>query len=103
MRRTGKLYTLTLVSALLSVVANILIMFWNDNTPQWHLWLDIVPQGFGMASVITSTLIVSLTLSLARSLSTSISCSCVYLGNTGYDSGSHQRRPGGRHWDHVSI
>lgn len=62
MRRTGKLYTLTLVSALLSVLANILVTLWNNRTPQWHLWLDIVPQGFGMASVITSTLIVSLVL-----------------------------------------
>lgn len=63
MRRTGKLYTLTLVSALLSVLANILVTLWNNDTPQWHLWLDIVPQGFGMASLITSTLIVSMGLS----------------------------------------
>ncbi|KAJ7742429.1 vacuolar amino acid permease [Mycena maculata] len=57
MRRTGKLYTLTLAAAALSVCANILVIFWNENTSSWHLWLDIVPQGFGMASFITSTLI----------------------------------------------
>ncbi|KAF8268308.1 major facilitator superfamily domain-containing protein [Lactarius quietus] len=45
MRRTGKLYTLTL------------IVMWNEKSSQWHLWVDIVPQGFGMASLITSTLI----------------------------------------------
>jgi MFS family permease len=30
---------------------------WNENTSPWHLWLDIVFQGFGMASLITTTLI----------------------------------------------
>ena len=59
MRRTGKLYTLTLASAGLSVLANILVATWNDRTSTFHLWYDIVPQGFGMASLITSTLIVS--------------------------------------------
>lgn len=58
MRRTGKLYTLTLVSAALAVYSSTQIAMWNENSPQWHLWVDIVPQGFGMASVITSTLIV---------------------------------------------
>src|SRR6266404_4486313 len=58
MRRTGKLYTLTLVSAALAVYSSIQIAMWNGDSSQWHLWVDIVPQGFGMASVITSTLIV---------------------------------------------
>ncbi|KAH9007070.1 vacuolar amino acid permease [Lactarius hatsudake] len=57
MRRTGKLYTLTLVSAALAVWSSIQIAMWSENSSQWHLWVDIVPQGFGMASVITSTLI----------------------------------------------
>ncbi|OSC99177.1 MFS general substrate transporter [Trametes coccinea BRFM310] len=57
MRRTGKLYTLTLCSCLMTVVAASLVALWNDNSATWHLWLDIVPQGFGMASVITTTLI----------------------------------------------
>jgi len=57
MRRTGKLYILTSVSALLTVLASVLIIFWNENSSPFHLWVDIVPQGFGMASFITSTLI----------------------------------------------
>ncbi|KAI0370270.1 vacuolar amino acid permease [Pilatotrama ljubarskyi] len=57
MRRTGKLYSLTLCSCLLTVVAATLVAMWNDNSATWHLWFDIVPQGFGMASVITTTLI----------------------------------------------
>ncbi|KAG1753863.1 vacuolar amino acid permease [Suillus paluster] len=57
MRRTGKLYHLTLASAALTILASILAALWNDNTSKYHLWLDIIPQGFGMASLITSTLI----------------------------------------------
>jgi len=57
MRRTGKLYTLTLVSSLMTIMAGILLCFWNDKSSPIHLWIDIVPQGFGMASFITTTLI----------------------------------------------
>ncbi|KAJ7638652.1 vacuolar amino acid permease [Roridomyces roridus] len=57
MRRTGKLYTLTVAAAISSLVANCLVIFWNENSSAWHLWFDIVPQGFGMASFITTTLI----------------------------------------------
>ncbi|KAH7887923.1 vacuolar amino acid permease [Phlebopus sp. FC_14] len=57
MRRTGKLYNLTLASAALTVLASVLVALWNDETSTFHLWFDIVPQGLGMASLITSTLI----------------------------------------------
>jgi len=57
MRRTGKLYTLTLISSLLTVLASILMISWNKNSSPFHLWMDIVPQGLGMASFITTTLI----------------------------------------------
>ncbi|KZV75457.1 vacuolar amino acid permease [Peniophora sp. CONT] len=57
MRHTGKLYWLTVFSALLATSATVLITQWSDNTATWHLWLDIMPQGLGMASLITSTLI----------------------------------------------
>ncbi|KAI0269230.1 vacuolar amino acid permease [Gloeopeniophorella convolvens] len=57
MRRTGKLYSLTLLSALCAVCATVMVAMWNEHSPQWHLWLDVVPQGFGMASLITTTLI----------------------------------------------
>ncbi|THV03269.1 vacuolar amino acid permease [Dendrothele bispora CBS 962.96] len=57
MRRTGKLYNLTIASSLLANFASLLVVFWNNNTTAFHLWFDIVPQGFGMASLITSTLI----------------------------------------------
>ncbi|KAG1791362.1 vacuolar amino acid permease [Suillus plorans] len=57
MRRTGKLYHLTLASVGLTVIASICLALWDDNTSQYHLWLDVLPQGFGMASLITTTLI----------------------------------------------
>ncbi|KAK7470835.1 hypothetical protein VKT23_002252 [Stygiomarasmius scandens] len=57
MRRTGKLYNLTIASSLLANIASLLVIFWNDNTSTLHLWVDIVPQGFGMAGLITTTLI----------------------------------------------
>ena len=59
MRKTGKLYFLTIGTVAAATTATISICFWNEHTSAWHLWLDIVPQGFGMASLITTTLIVS--------------------------------------------
>ena len=66
MRRTGKLYGLTLLSAMCTLYAGIMVAMWNDNSSQWHLWSDLIPQGFGMASVITSTLIVGISRSRHR-------------------------------------
>lgn len=57
MRRTGQLYTLTLVSSSLTIFASTLVCLWGPDTSAFHLWLDLFPQGFGMASFITSTLI----------------------------------------------
>jgi hypothetical protein len=59
MRRTGKLYSLTLVSVSLGIVASVSVSLWNFNTSEFHLWLDLIPHGFGIASMITTTLIVS--------------------------------------------
>ncbi len=64
MRRTGKLYGLTLLSAMCTLYASSMVAMWNDNSSQWHLWSDLIPQGFGMASVITTTLIVGTLLCL---------------------------------------
>jgi len=58
MRRTGKLYTLTMVSSLLTVLASFLLILWSKNSSPIHLWVDIVPQSFGLASLVTCTLIV---------------------------------------------
>ena len=91
MRRTGKLYTLTLVSVLMTVVASLLVVQWRDASATWHLWLDIVPQGFGMASLITSTLIVSIygVFSARRIANREFA---------GHDRRRHQRGCGRGHW-----
>lgn len=60
MRKTGKLYTLTLASSALTIFASAMVALWNENSAPLHLWLDLFPQGFGMASLITTTLIVRL-------------------------------------------
>ncbi|KAG8869819.1 hypothetical protein FRC20_000814 [Serendipita sp. 405] len=58
MRHTGKYYWLTLGSTFLSLVATILIARWDQVGPsQIHSWIDIVPNGLGFASTLTSTLI----------------------------------------------
>ena len=52
---------LTVVSAILMFSANMRISFWDErHTSNFELWFDIVPNGFGSAAIITSTLIVSL-------------------------------------------
>lgn len=78
MRRTGRLYTLTLVSCFMTVIAASMLVFWNGDTAWWHLWFDIVPQGLGMASVITTTLIVSIRTCRAGRWSALIG---IFLGN----------------------
>ncbi|KIK08399.1 hypothetical protein K443DRAFT_1497 [Laccaria amethystina LaAM-08-1] len=57
MRRTGKLYGLTLISSMLTIIASILASLWDEKSSAFHLWVDLIPHGFGMASFITTTLI----------------------------------------------
>ncbi len=61
MRKTGKLYILTLMSSLMMIIASLLVAFWNEKTSAIHYWFDLVPHAFGMASLITTTLIVRTT------------------------------------------
>ena len=42
----------------MAISASVLASFWNENTSALHLWIDLIPQGFGIASFITTTLIV---------------------------------------------
>jgi hypothetical protein len=95
MRRTGRLYTLTLVSASLSIVSAVYIFLWDPNTSEFHLWLDLVPCGSGVASMITSTLIVSPTPGTFRFLTLVII--------TGHDRECVKGGCRGRHRDHVSF
>jgi len=57
MRRTGKLYSLTLLSSFMMIIASVFIACWSDHTSTFHFWADLVPHGLGMSSLITTTLI----------------------------------------------
>jgi len=56
-RRTGKFFKITLVSAMFAVLASILVALWNDKTSAFDLWLDIMPQGFSTGIFMNSTVI----------------------------------------------
>jgi len=56
-RRTGKFFKITLVSAALAILASILVALWDDKTSVLDLWLDIAPQGFSIGSFANSTVI----------------------------------------------
>lgn len=100
MRRTGKLHTLTVISAGLSILANVLISFWNERTGWFHLWFDIVPQAFGMASLITTTLIVSYRYRFRSRKRQWLDADSSILG---YDSECEKGRYGGGHWQYVPL
>ncbi|KAG8955270.1 hypothetical protein FRC03_011230 [Tulasnella sp. 419] len=57
MRKTGRYYYLCLGSAVLSVITSVLMIRWNPSSAAWHMWIDILPNGLGISSLITSTLI----------------------------------------------
>jgi hypothetical protein len=60
MRRTGKYWSVILISASLSVFSMSLISRWDKGSlSEFELWFDIVPNALGYASLLTSTLIVS--------------------------------------------
>jgi hypothetical protein len=58
--RTGKVYLLTLTSMSHCVIAGISLSLWNFNTSALHLWMDLIPYGFGIAVMTTTTPIVSI-------------------------------------------
>jgi hypothetical protein len=71
-----------------ALYASIMVAMWNDNSSKWHLWTDLIPQGFGMASVITTTLIVGISPSLhglSYSLLLGSHCMCFQSGRSSGD------------------
>jgi len=56
-RKTGRYWWLITTSAALAAFSSLLVAMWCDGTGSIELWFDIVPSGFGIASVITATLI----------------------------------------------
>ncbi|KAF8209329.1 MFS general substrate transporter [Mycena galopus ATCC 62051] len=57
MRKTGRYWTFQAISSLGLVTANLILVSWNPDTPEWLLYLTLAPSGFGFASVLTTTLL----------------------------------------------
>ncbi|KAG7528342.1 hypothetical protein FFLO_06219 [Filobasidium floriforme] len=57
MRATGKYWWMTSFMAGLAVVSSLAMTQFTVDSPDWLLWIAIVPNGFGVSGVITSTLI----------------------------------------------
>ncbi|KAG8809966.1 hypothetical protein FRC17_003150 [Serendipita sp. 399] len=56
MRHTGRYYWLTVGSTALILITTILLAQWDEkDLPSIHSWLDIVPNGLGVSSTISST------------------------------------------------
>lgn len=57
MRATGKYWWMTVFMACLGLASSLIMTTFTTKTPDWLLWIGIVPSGFGMSGVVTSTLI----------------------------------------------
>ncbi|KAE8265518.1 hypothetical protein A4X09_0g6625 [Tilletia walkeri] len=60
MRKTGRFYWFNLVNAVLLTVASVCISGFDVDTPKWWTYVAIVPSGFGIAAVLTCTLIAAM-------------------------------------------
>ncbi|KAJ7700702.1 MFS general substrate transporter [Mycena rosella] len=57
MRKTGRYWQLQAVACLCIVSANLTLASWNADTPEWILYLTLMPSGFGFAATLTTTLL----------------------------------------------
>jgi hypothetical protein len=57
MRATGKYWWMTAFMALLALLSSLAMTQLRQDSPEWFLWIAIIPNGFGVSGLITSTLI----------------------------------------------
>jgi len=57
MRTTGRYWWMTVFMAGLTVISSFAMTRFKVDSPEWLLWIAIIPNGFGASGVITSTLI----------------------------------------------
>ncbi|KAJ7176127.1 MFS general substrate transporter [Mycena crocata] len=57
MRRTGRYWRLQALAGLSIVAANFILASWNANTPEWVLYIALMPSGLGFATTLTTTLL----------------------------------------------
>ena len=56
-RRTGRYWGLTVGSAGLIVISQVLLCTWTDTSPAWITWVAQMPSGLGYAGVLTASLV----------------------------------------------
>jgi len=61
MRRTGKYWWASVISASIIVLSSALLLTWQIDSPEWITWVAQVPSGFGYAGVLTSSLVALMT------------------------------------------
>ena len=61
MRRTGKYWWVTVISAVIMVVSSAMLVTWDTKSPAWITWVAQTPSGFGYAGVLTSSLVALMT------------------------------------------
>ncbi|KAJ7290214.1 MFS general substrate transporter [Mycena rebaudengoi] len=57
MRKTGHYWTLQAFAGLCIITANFTLASWDENTPEWVLYVTLMPSGYGFATMLTTTLI----------------------------------------------
>ncbi|KIY71564.1 MFS general substrate transporter [Cylindrobasidium torrendii FP15055 ss-10] len=57
MRKTGKYWWYQFFASSGLVIANVGLVSWNHNTPEWIYYITLIPSGFAFASVLTTTLL----------------------------------------------
>ncbi|KAF7314989.1 MFS general substrate transporter [Mycena indigotica] len=57
MRHTGRYWTLQAFGGSGLILANIVLSTWSRETPEWVLYVTLMPSGFGLASTLTTTLL----------------------------------------------
>ncbi|KAK0524252.1 hypothetical protein OC842_005894 [Tilletia horrida] len=60
MRKTGRLYWFNLANAVIMTVASVLVANLDAESADWWTYVAIVPSGFGVAAVLTCTLIAAI-------------------------------------------
>ncbi|KAK0568943.1 hypothetical protein OC861_001470 [Tilletia horrida] len=60
MRKTGRFYWLNLSNAIVMTLASLAVLNLSEKTPTWWTYAAIFPNGFGVAAVLTCTLIAAI-------------------------------------------
>ncbi|KAF9030985.1 MFS general substrate transporter [Hymenopellis radicata] len=57
MRRTGKYWWLQIAAGLGNLAAAVELAHWSEKTPEWVLYVTLMPSGFGISMTLTTTVL----------------------------------------------